>query len=416
MKVSTNLKTDAQSAYSQNLAADSQELGNEIQAKIDEISRDLTQQIAEKLSKKLEEIATTAQEMLGDEHPQEEVLSYLDNQKEDLSSFIDFSEMDSNSKIANLSMKVTALENRTLGSMAKEEVKNAATNLINNARNLISEFAQRVSNFYQGARTTCNNTIQDIKTRCSEIAKAWDSVKDSYHHYNDAYNQKKNKSDVEMDKDASRSDKNLARNKRYDYAIADQQKVIDDLQNKIDNAKGVEKLIYKTTMINEMSSLERLQYQQDKDNFVADVKDTVSEKAENAVSKVKDTASNAKDAVKDKAETAAIYAMYAADAVKEAPQKAITAMQNAQKGISNSVSQAKASITQSAQGVRDKAITSLLNKMQSATNAMAAYAQNKGIALPTAPAQDQTLAKNDVAKDDKGSDKDEHDDEMEMDD
>ena len=391
------IKDSAYAAVGAQLLNDAQKTGLDVKNQIESLREEIINRVSKQITNKLDEIGSTVENMLGEEASIEDINSYISKSKEDINIALDVSEMDANSRIAELSTKITALENRTIGSMIKDEVRDAVKDVVNKSRNAVSLFSSKLNKFYKNTRECVGKAIATVKDRAAEVSKAWASIKDSYANSLEVMSQHLEKSDIEKDETASVDEKRAARNKRLDFSIAKQAEAVRDLQGKIVNAKGIEKLIYKASLISEVNNLDSIVYEKTVANQKDEFNDKVSDTKDKVINKGKEIVAD----LKDKSETFAIHAMYAKDAIQNSPEKAKEIFVKCKDRINKEIDKAKTDISNSAKNIRNNAVTKILDSMDTAINKARDYADNKGMLN-----QAQTVEQNDIAKADFESEED----------
>ena len=337
-----NVTESAQSAVENQLLQDTAELGESISDRIYSLLQQ-SERMASELGSYVEQAKEDSFLLLGEEENIYKINENLTNTKEMLDHLINTKESDISQQMSELMIRITALQNRTLGMQVKDEVRTHVNNVIEASRNAVKMASEKFTEFFKNARTFVNQSIDKIKENVNSIHKVASEC------INESINDMRIKpiistgthgknNDVIKNHYSNEDDLYRFKERQYSYLLADRQQALDSLNEKHQNSKGIEKLMYKVAI----------------------------KRTENAIEFI-----NQKDEQNERTHDHNIDFNKDLDKVKELAED-----------IDNYLIGTKVELINSAIEIRNNVVNSVINKLDSLSDRARSYAERNGIEIP----------------------------------
>lgn len=338
MKVDiNNVNEVAQDVVGHQLVNDASEVGYSVSERIQLLIKQ-SQALSEELAQLIEQAGNDTSILLGQEENINKINENLSVTKEKINDLISTKESDVSQQMSELMARITALQNRTLGTQIKDEIRSNVNSIIDAAKLTITQASEKFKEFFKSLRDFSNRAIDKFKENAGHIVDVVKDYRHSLKTYRDTEKNEYHRAHNEEEKKCN--DRSLS------YLVADRTRELEDLQGKYNQATGIEKLIYKLSINKIEESLDIID-DRDKDNESSYVRyqslyqsmDTFNKKC---IEKISDLANDIR---------------YTTIAIKE-------------------------DLKKSSNELRDKTVLSAIEKLEKVSSKVKSYAENKGIDLP----------------------------------
>ena len=346
MKVDiNNVNEVAQDVVGQQLVNDASEVGYSVSERIQLLIKQ-SQALSEELAQLIEQAGNDTSILLGQEENINKINKNLSVTKEKINDLISTKESDVSQQMSELMARITALQNRTLGTQIKDEVRSNVNSIIDAAKLTITQSSEKFKEFFKSVRDFSNRAIDKLKEnaeRVVEVVKDYrDSLKIVYdttisiynHNIGNDYNiTKQNRFNRDAQKNIDDS--------YFSYMIADRTKELEKLQEKYDQSSGIEKLMYKLSINRVETILHLINKTENINQKINNYGTIVDKKCDGCIEKITDLANDIR---------------YTTIAIKE-------------------------DLKKSSNELRDKTVLSAIEKLEKVSSKVKSYAENKGIDL-----------------------------------
>lgn len=334
MKVDiNNVNEVAQDVVGQQLVNDASVVGYSVSERIQLLIRQ-SQALSEELAQLIEQAGNDTSILLGQEENINKINKNLSVTKEKINDLISTKESDVSQQISELMARITALQNRTLGTQIKDEVRSSVKNITDTAKLTITQSSEKFKEFFKSVRDFSNRAIDKLKENAEHVVEVVKDYRNSLKTYKDTKNNEYHH--AHDDEEKRINDRSLS------YLAADRTKELENLQEKYNNAVGFEKLIYKLSINKLEESLDLIEFREKDSQSAYASCQSMDAFEKKCIEKISDLANDIR---------------YTTIAIKE-------------------------DLKKSSNELRDKAVLSAIEKLEKVSSKVKSYAEIKDIDLP----------------------------------
>lgn len=334
MKVDiNNVNEVAQDVVGQQLVNDASEVGYSVSERIQLLIKQ-SQALSEELAQLIEQAGNDTSILLGQEENINKINENLSVTKEKINDLISTKESDVSQQISELMARITALQNRTLGTQIKDEIRSNVNSITDVAKLTITQASEKFKEFFKSVRYFSNKAIDKLKENAEHVVEVVKDYRNSLKTYKDTKNNEYHRSHDDEEKRIN--DRSLS------YLAADRTKELENLQEKYNNAVGFEKLIYKLSINKLEESLDIIEFREKDSQSSYAIYQSMDAFEKKCIEKISDLANDIR---------------YTTIAIKE-------------------------DLKKSSNELRDKTVLSAIEKLEKVSSKVKSYAENKGIDLP----------------------------------